>query len=525
MSETSVSKAKTLILCLSVALILTVGVGTVTAEDESIGFADGNAIEQQGDIITTTVFLNNTDQIRLQIDAAQGDFSTTVLVTDGNEDGEVTVTFDTLRANDPESAFGIATEADTLSVRNHQVTGMPARLPTGRYNVIASTGATRIAGVIWIEPPTVRGSTSCTLPAGTESVTRACEAGPSDRRTVDRDLLSVANGDTVVARYHLGGLESLLRSDYPGAQLVFANDSRPGARTSHLLQLTPQEGVTGEALYVDYESDAKPSFRGSSPIKHIGVDTDGDGVIDRSLSLAVGGFRTSSSGQLTIFFNREISVATNETLLVEFDVVNPQDAGTESVTVSFGELETRGNVRYGPGGTLGHGIDLRLESSSTEIVAPLSATDVSYDGRDNTLDAVVNTSGLPPGAYNVILTVDSDTYPRDTRYRLTERFNIEEPTVQDFQASADRGQVTATARTNLAQGTEVSIRLRSSQGGLEYLALCITDVEEDMSISCTFDPPTGDASVAIVHDGTTMAGPQRVVVTGDTDNTTAANAS
>ncbi|RDZ34485.1 hypothetical protein C5B86_19995, partial [Haloferax sp. Atlit-19N] len=132
---------------------------------ESVRFADVQRVEQQGDFVKRTLVLNNTDEARLQISAAEGDFSTTVLATDGSGDGSVTVVFDTRQADDSDAAFRAADANDTVSVLTRSSETGETTLSAGRYNVIASAGHTRIADRLWIEPPSVRGSAVCSVPA------------------------------------------------------------------------------------------------------------------------------------------------------------------------------------------------------------------------------------------------------------------------------------------------------------------------------------------------------------------------
>ncbi|ADE02872.2 putative secreted glycoprotein [Haloferax volcanii DS2] len=488
-----------------------IAVSASESTDESVRFADAQRIEQQGDFVKRTLVLNNTDEARLQIASAEGDFSATVSATDGSGDGAVTVVFDTRNANDPDAAFRTADANDTISVLTRPSATAPETLPTGRYNVIASAGQTRIADRLWIEPPSVRGSAACSVPATQQPDTIDC----TDRSREGGSPV-VAVGDDAVVQYRVSGLESSVQRPAPGTRSVFARNASTGAHTTHVVQWSPQADVrTSQTLRVNYREGRSPSLHSSRLIDHIGIDTDADGEIDRSLRTAVNRYQVTSTGGLTVAFDEPISVADNETLLFEYHVVNPRTEGVTDASVSFGGETVHSSLEYAPSGlgNVGPGVDLRVESSEMDLISPQTVFDVAYDAETDTLNVVADSTRLETGTYNVTAVIDTDIHADGDRVVLTEAFTVAEPSVDNLSATMAGTKLNVSAQTNLAPQTKMDIDLTMSQEGTTYFSRCLTTVGQNGVVACDFTPPrTGTANVSISYNDTVVAGPKEIEI-------------
>lgn len=479
---------------------------------ESVRFADVQRVEQQGDFVKRTLVLNNTDEARLQISAAEGDFSTTVLATDGSGDGSVTVVFDTRQADDSDAAFRAADANDTVSVLTRSSETGETTLSAGRYNVIASAGHTRIADRLWIEPPSVRGSAVCSVPAAQQPSHIDC----ADRSRETGSPSVVAVGDDAVVQYRVSGLESAVQRPAPGTQPVFARNASTGAHTTHVAQWSPEtDARTSQTLRINYRGGPSPSLHSSRLVDHIGIDTDADGEIDRSLRTAVNRYQVTSTGGLTVAFDEPISVADNETLLFEYHVVNPRTEGVSDASVSFGGETVHSSLEYAPNGlgNVGPGVDLRVESSEMDLISPQTVFDVAYDAETDSLNVVADSARLETGTYNVTVAIDSDIHADGEQVVLTEAFTVAEPSVDNLSATMSDTKLNVSARTNLAPQTKMDIDLTMSQEGTTYFSRCLTTVGKNGVVTCSFAPPgTGSANVSISYNDTVVAGPEEIEI-------------
>jgi hypothetical protein len=253
-------------------------------------------------------------------------------------------------------------------------------------------------------------------------------------------------------------------------------------------------------------------------IHTVGVDTTGDGSIDQSLQVAVASIQTNTNGQMTISFDRTVTVSDTDTIIAEYDVTNPNTTGSDDVSVALngGEYTETGQVVYGPAGdgTLGYGLDLRLQSTEgTDLVAPLAATTVEYDPDANALVARTNTTTLEPGDYTLRLTISESSPFVSSPTTMSERFVVAEPEVSLANVSATDSRLAVTADTNLASGNQLIIQVQAMprNGGSSYLSQCVTSVRGDGTLSCEFDfsRPVSEytVDVSVIRNGSVVAGP------------------
>lgn len=496
-------------------LLFSLGSGVTAAQTDTVRFEDGYIIEQQGDLVEMTVLLNTTDQAKVKFSAAETSYSTTLDVTDGSGDGRVTLRFDTLQADDPEAAFRAATEEDTVTVVDRSIEpSTPSTLSTGRYNVIVSSASTRIAGLLWIESAMVHGSNTCAVPSDVRLTEIDCNT-PSSQAGSTSSATSIAAGDTAAVQYHLSGIGSVLQSSPLDDQLIFVSDSSHGARTTHVMQFSNETAIEGRSLRITYSSGNIDLLSGSEPIENIGVDTNGNGVIDRSLKHAISGYNVNSDGELSITFDRSITLAADETLLFKYGVTNPRTGDSDSVEVTFGDQSATGEVFYGAAGqgTLGSGLDLRIEGADSDIISPIQTFDILHNSRTDTLTVVVDTKHFDRGTYDIVLTVDSASvrYPYEDTITLRERIQIVEPNVSNFSATETDGQVRISAQTNLAPRTPLFVELKSAPDDFRYLFVRQTFVRDNGSVSYVFDSPIqGNFTATLNNNDEMIAGPVQI---------------
>ena len=490
--------------------------------DSAVGFTDAEVVTAQGDVATVGLRLQNTDQASLRIRAADQSYRADIDVNDGNGDGRVRVRVNTFRGLE-DATVGVSTVSpdDDAELVSESTTQEAITFDPGRYNLIASTESTSIAAVLRLEPPTATGNTTRAVPPN----------APLEASSASQNAsvpVRIARGDTARTRFQVTGLGGLIESDRPGADLVSATDSTPGAETTHTLQISPDEPVRMRTLTIDYGSDeAMPTdiYRLSrGDIETLGVDVTGDGTVDRSLRISIGNIRTSTGGSVTLAFDRAISLDANETVLAAYTVTNPDATGPKPVEATVAGASAShtasGVVRYGLAGqgTLGYGVDLRVIPNDTshraERVAPLTGLTVASDPATNALVVDTATDRLDTGAYTVELDVTAAAPDVFATTTMREQIEVVEPSVTFTNQSVSADPLfTVTADSNLASGNAVVVRVEAEErgGGVSQVSNCVTEVDGDGQISCEFDltNPASDfaITVSIQRGNDTIAGP------------------
>jgi len=296
------------------------------------------------------------------------------------------------------------------------------------------------------------------------------------------------------------------------------------------MQVSPNQTVGMRSLTIDYgtgdsSSPGKIHRLTQKDIHKLGIDETGDGRIDRSAKFAIQNIRTNTDGRVTLTFDRPVTVSENNTLLGVYEVQNPDILGSQAVTTTLtGEATTyrkSGTVLYGPAGqgTLGYGVDLRLETSADESLptAPLSALDVAYDTSTSELVVNTDTTVLATGMYGLRLHTEDSTPEDLPEVDITERFKIVKPDADITNHSIDsESQLSVNASTNLAPENTVIIRIDAQEagGGISQVQNCVATVQPDKSISCGFDLSESGSDLnveaSIRQNDTIIAGPTRL---------------
>ncbi|WP_096389483.1 DUF7827 domain-containing protein [Halopenitus persicus] len=544
-------RSRTLLLsfCLLVsAAAVGIGVAGGTAADSAVGFSETDIVVDRGNVATIGIELVNTDEAKLLIQSSDREYRAVLRVHDDNDDGHVGVRFNTfLGANGSDGAsFDTASPKDRVTAIEQSAGQSPSVLESGRYNLIVSTGDSRIASVLRLENGSVGDSRSVALHRRTDPVPREPDVPTMDatmNATVDATMnatvessTNVTVGDVGRVEFDVPSIEGAMEGTPPSERLVFANDSHPGAETTHLIQLSPDENVSdvrSVRVVYDGSSQTVPNTQRISRdgIETIGIDTDRDGRVDRSLKIRIVNIRTSSSGMATIAFDRPLSISESDTFIMAYSTRNPETTDRNGVHVSlasdvpgdddlYNETDT---MVYGPAGegTLGHGIDLRIQDDDDRIVAPLAGVNTTYNPEAGTLLADLDTDRLGTGEYRVSLDARDHYGFGWDRIAMSENVSIVSPSVtitsvdRTTRSGDEPASVSVDAETNLATGNQVIVRLstESTRSSYSYLSQCVATVDRTGSISCQFSLPDQlnepPLSVSVTQNDTMLAGPER----------------
>jgi len=495
------------------SLLFTAGVGSGGAAAQGAVdpvFADAVTTEPRGDVARLSMRIGDRDRVTLMVRAPDGAYDTRVRAIDADGDGRVTVSLNTFRAGwttDESAAYAVDSEDRLTSVRR-RTDRLDGPLPPGRYNLVAVAGTDSTSAVLVVEPNGVGSATAATVPR--DRLDDAAAVPGTERFETGR----VAVGDHAIVAINASGLGGVLASTRPpGRNLVYPTDSTPGASTTHTVGIDADRSVDPETVTVEYTAGAPQGFAqvGTDHIRHLGIDVDGDGIVETALESAVTAVETTDD-TLRIDLATDATLAANETLLVQYRATNPSEAGTHRVRTSVdGTVEREGQVVYGAAGrgTLGYGIDLGLTAAGDRtVVDPLAAVEYHYaDGR---LYALVNTSTLSVGErYGVGLIrwgaspLATETAATAASVELTERrTTVVTPTADDPLVAG--GETTVRAETTLAPTTEVVVEVVGT-GPDAFLFQRATRVGPDRRLAATFELPSSAAgrslTVRIVDDG------------------------
>jgi hypothetical protein len=490
------------------------GAGVAAAQEGGdLRFDETVTTEQRGDVATVTLRLGDRRHAALSVSAPDGTYRTRVRVADGDGDGRVTVEINTFRAGwaaDPEAAYAVG-DGDELRSVDRTTRRLDGPLPSGRYNLVVAAGSDSTAASLVLRPGTLAGATTGTAP-GTR-LSGAANVTESDVFRTGR----VATGDFAVVAFNATGVGGLLASSPPAANLVYPTDSTPDRSTVHTVGVDADRSVVPESVTVRYETGApgRLSSVDAERIEHLGVDTDGDGIVETDLRPAIRGVSETDRG-VTLDLETDATVAAGETLLLAYRVRNPDEPGTHAVRAVVdgrdATVSTDGRVVYGPAGrgTLGYGHDLRFTADGEPVVDPLAAVDYRYV--DDRLYAVVNTSALSVGErYGVGLIrwgganpLGTGTAAANGSVRVTERrATLVDPAPDDGGFVVGAGERTFRMETTLAPTTEVVVQM--SGESQRFLFRRTTTVGTDRRFATSFEFPTdgGRQSVTlrVVADG------------------------
>ncbi|AZH26615.1 DUF7827 domain-containing protein [Haloplanus aerogenes] len=502
--------------------------GVVTAQEaDNLRFADAVTTEQRGDVARIPIRVGDRRYVALSVRSPTGTYDTRIRVVDADGDGRVVVTIDTFRAGwtaDESTAYA-AGPGDRVTAVDRRTRRLDGPLPERRYNLVAASGSDSTSASLILDAGSVGAATAATIPA--DRLAGDAAAVPATHRfETDR----IATGDHAVVAFNVSGIGGVLASTSPpGTNLVFPTDSMPGATTTHTVSVDTDRRITTETITVRYADGGAPQRFGrfdTARIRALGVDTDGDGIVDTDRLSTVESVDTTRSGTaITIHLDTAVTVDDDDTLLVDYRATNPAEAGTYPVQASLGDgADADGHVVYGVAGrgTLGYGLDLRFVAEDNEtVVDPLAAVDYHY--ADDRLYALVNTSTLSVGQrYSVGLIrwgaspVAEETRSASASMRITERgATLVDPTPDDpFVVGG--GETTIRAETTVAPTTEVVVEVIGDTPN-SFLFRQATRVGADRTVTARFDLPTAvdrqSITVRVVDNGTVLEQERGVIAT------------
>ena len=134
-------------------------------------------------------------------------------------------------------------------------------------------------------------------------------------------------------------------------ELIHAADGEPGEPDYHYVRVHIEEGsdAAGNSLnqlQVTYPSSADASNVTGSDIERVGIDTDGDGVLETDAMVDLSGLSTSNDGStLDVTFNGNHNIDAGDWIVLDVsDVQNPASAGEYDVSVDVNGDITKDGV-------------------------------------------------------------------------------------------------------------------------------------------------------------------------------------
>lgn len=326
--------------------------------------------EELDDVAQITVSVPSGERGSLQIEGESYQSELTFVDSDG--DGSVSIQFNTFRervATSSGSGYSALGADRVTSVSTQRANA----LTTGRYLVTLNVeGYESDISLLRIVPGEFSDVSVRSLPAS------ASMQSLTDIEQVNESGSSVAHKDSVVATFHAEGIQGPARlTDLPGNNLIYPASSQPAARTTHTVQVSGDDGAESfRSVQIRYgEGDGGiPSRLPSASIQHFGIDSDGDGQIERSLQDRLGDISVQRAGVLTLPLDSSAQLNDSETLLIQYDGIgNPEKTGADQVAIAVGERVVDGEIEYGlrGSGTLGNGLDLSVGETARPTIAPL----------------------------------------------------------------------------------------------------------------------------------------------------------
>ena len=183
---------------------------TITVPEEgapTAQFDQSTYSEEAGDIVEFTVEMENTDEAEVDLSEQDDNYDVTLEVTDEDDDGEVTVYFDTYQAgDDDDAAFYTAEDSDdTVDVTVNQDNTGDSRLRPGSFNLELFT--VEDSDRLKVDAALLR------LTEGSiDSVSPGAAPSDADLETVDdiadntKESDEIAEGDHVVFAFEASGV-------------------------------------------------------------------------------------------------------------------------------------------------------------------------------------------------------------------------------------------------------------------------------------------------------------------------------
>lgn len=490
-------------------------VGAVaTPESSDITIERGLIQEELGNTASISLSVPQGDNATLSI--SNGRFDRAIRVRDVNSDGAVVVEMDTYTPNTSSTNTFTAVSPDAIVSVNER---SPVQIQPSNYLLQLSVdGTQQDLSLLEIEPGSFAGTTVQVAPKDsyTPGSVPLETAVPSNR--------SIARGDVAVVTFEAGGIAGIGNYENPpGANVVYPTTSLPNERTTHTVQVSTNrssvEFATASVHYAPTDGQASPKL-GAVALDTMGIDTDGDGQIERNITRSVAA-TTGSDDTLTFELSSTYELQRGERLLIEYSgVQNPDVTGNSPVEVEVGSYTKTGQITYGMAGygAFGNGVGVNVTSSGSASFVGALPYDYAIDSADDELHVAVPTGALQASGRNHSITVTAQKTTFETNGTVQDH-QRQSTTVQiaDPSATIDvtnrslwsirSANGTISGESNLAPGSQITITVMVNDSLTPEIQKQRTVVGPDQEFSAVFDllQIVYSGSIEIrVHDGETQ---------------------
>jgi hypothetical protein len=490
--------------------------------DDELGFEEPVSEQAAGDVVRLALAVPGGSTATLAVGGPGYEARADVVDADG--DGRVVVRLNTFAAGwrATEAAAYEAAGADRVVRVVRESPRRAAPLAPGPY-ALSLSGPVSDSARLDLSGATFDAAAPFPAPR---------DAHPGDAAGVRRlstPNRTVAAGDWAVVTFHASGLGGVARlDDPPASNLVYAVESAPGARSTHVVRRPLAANASPASLRLDYDAGDGGVPGGLDRLAPdriaVGYDTDADGGIDVDLAGAVSNVSVDA-GNVSVTLADVPAAAAGDALVVRLPVTNPARSGTDGVALTVDGRRTVGEVEYGLAGSgaLGNGLDLRLApvgaDGSAGTARPVSPAvhEVIHDPRRDALSVVVDTRRLDRGSYAATLAL-TPANPTVSRPRtLTAGFDVVDRRVTLVRpapdAATEAGALPVAVTTTLAPGTDLRLHVAATADPAALAVRTLT-VDRNGTASTTVElgPRLAGAPVRVVvrEGGRVVAGPRVV---------------
>lgn len=517
---------------------------SATAQFDEVIYA-----EERGDIVEFTVELENTDTADVQIGDSDAGYEAVISVTDGNDDGEVTVQFNSYEAGNGQVAFEAADSEDDVTLQSGDNLDVD-KLQAGSYDLSAlvSGDETGVAAFDLNERST-DGASVLTAPKGTdlsnlEALNAATEsneiaqedmfvvqieasglAGWVDDTTTAADLAAGHDGASVEITQQNAERNSQKKSlDVSQGTLVADgdNDTYYLVFNTADVNVAPEDGAYDATFQINADNDyvaedeteeaaaslsfveRNVEFDGVESLEDgdvINFEADNDGVITVSGDATVApgtefNLRLRSSGDSTPFLKGQtVAVQEDGTFAADFDMSDVED-GDEFTTQARGYTDAiDSSVAFG---AAEYDVTVNAESDG-------EAVDDATVSIGNQTGVAGDTFTLEEGDYPV--DVEADGYEAATETIIVDgdkTVTVEltpEPETHAVTVNVDGPESAQVTLNGETQTTEDGAAVFEVENG-DYTATVSADGYESGSSDVTVDGADASATVTLEEEQT-----------------------
>ena len=377
----------------------------------------------QGDVAEITVDMSGAaTEGTLVVGDEDAGYQANVSVTDADDDGQVTVLFDTYAAGSDDIRPVVAAETDdsgdddtaTLDNADGSLTELNALLDDGEYELAVSTGDSEATesqpddlGTLFVAERSTSGQQLWTAPGGVDDFDADDSLDGDDVATLIEDGSltrddTVAGGDYVVHQVRATGLEGV----FENSSSAFAALNSSSLDVS-VEQTNPGRNADPKVLNLTASEDAVTVIEGDGAF-YVVVDTD-EAVFDRDGRQVGAANGEAFDATVSVTDDRLLgSDDAEESVSATFEVVEPTVAfGGDTVEVSAAENRTvSGTTSVAPGTEFtvqirsDGGVQPRFFDSQTVTVRPDGSFSAAFDLSEQSAGDTfgVSTSDAPASA-------------------------------------------------------------------------------------------------------------------------------